>query len=307
MSFLVNEIEYEYELKVDIINGDQRVITKEILRQMSINKTIIKRDQKEFLFNDSQMPKLPNNKTSIYLLKDEVDIKPIYEGFGLILQRDFGESPIKEHARIEFSLYNHHDKISSLQELFKSSLTLNTRLYILKKSFPEIYKNIVNEFLKIFPFVKVIDILTLSEFDNSYKQSTIPILCIKEKSPNQNWVPIDQISTGMFKVLLILSDLLSLADGSIYIIDEYENSLGVNAIHFLPKLLNIIENDIQIIITSHHPHLINKIPIDNWIIFNRKGLKIEARFGLENKKLYGNSKHDQFINLLNDPFYNGID
>jgi len=110
----------------------------------------------------------------------------------------------------------------------------------------------------------------------------------------------------MFKVLLILTDLYSIPDGSIYIIDEYENSLGVNAIHFLPELLYKIENDIQIFITSHHPYLINKIPIENWIILNRKGTKIEARFGEKNKELYGKSKHDQFTNLLNDPFYNEV-
>ncbi len=39
----------------------------------------------------------------------------------------------------------------------------------------------------------------------------------------------------MQKVLLILTDVFILPEGGVYIIDEYENSLGLNAIDFLAR------------------------------------------------------------------------
>jgi len=86
--------------------------------------------------------------------------------------------------------------------------------------------------------------------------------------------------------------------------DEYENSLGINAINFFPSFLADIETDKQFIITSHHPYIINKIPVENWFIFHRKGSEIKIRYGRENVERFGRSKQQRFIQLINDPFYN---
>ncbi len=107
----------------------------------------------------------------------------------------------------------------------------------------------------------------------------------------------------MQKVLLILTDIYTLPNGSIYLIDEYENSLGVSAIDFFPSFLTDLERDIQFIITSHHPYLINNIPVQNWLVFHRDGSQVQVRYGEENIKAYGESKQTRFLKLLNDPFY----
>ena len=41
-------------------------------------------------------------------------------------------------------------------------------------------------------------------------------------------------------------------EGCVYLIDEYENSLGVNAINFFPSVLFEAASKSQFIITSHH-------------------------------------------------------
>jgi len=94
-----------------------------------------------------------------------------------------------------------------------------------------------------------------------------PVFCIKEKSINK-WVECNQLSSGMQKVLLILTDT------------------------FL------------FIITSHHPYIINKIPVENWFIFHRQGSEVSIRYGDWPKERFGKSKQQAFIQLINDPFYN---
>jgi ABC-type multidrug transport system ATPase subunit len=129
-----------------------------------------------------------------------------------------------------------------------------------------------------------------------------PVFAVKEKNI-ENWIPIDKLSSGMKKVLLILLDAFIAPPESIYLIDEYENSLGINPINFFPTFLDELEKDIQFVITSHHPYIINNLPVDNWYIFHRKGNNITIRFGEENIKRLSKSKQQRFIQLINDPFY----
>jgi predicted ATPase len=107
----------------------------------------------------------------------------------------------------------------------------------------------------------------------------------------------------MQKVLLIITDVVTLPGGAIYLIDEYENSLGINAINFLPSFLDEQRGDNQVVVTSHHPYLINAIPIDNWYVFNRIGTNVRIKRGTELAEKYGRSKQTLFNQLLNDPFY----
>ena len=97
-----------------------------------------------------------------------------------------------------------------------------------------------------------------------------------------------------------------MAKGSVYLIDEYENSLGVNAVNFLPGFLSEFGEDAQFLITSHHPYLINSTPMTNWSVFQRSGSKVKVQAGEELMVKYGPSKQDAFIQLINDPDYSGL-
>jgi len=134
----------------------------------------------------------------------------------------------------------------------------------------------------------------------------MPIFYVKE-SGVKNHIYLPNLSSGMLKVLLIVTDILTLPDDAIYIIDEYENSLGENAIDFLPALLLEQQGNKQFLITSHHPYLINKIPVSNWYVLCRTGAKVEIKYGKELEKRYGRSSQKSFIQLINDPFFNNLD
>jgi predicted ATPase len=131
-----------------------------------------------------------------------------------------------------------------------------------------------------------------------------PMVCIREKGVS-DWIPYSEMSSGMQKVLLILTDLETLPEGTVYLLDEYENSLGVNAINFLPDYLAQVDTTFQMFITSHHPYLINRVDPRHWYVFSRNGPTVQIREGTENARLYGASSQDAFMQLINDPFYSG--
>src|SRR6266513_5031058 len=117
----------------------------------------------------------------------------------------------------------------------------------------------------------------------------VPVFTIRETKVAAP-IPYQQISSGMQKVLLIVTDIVMLPPGSVYLIDEYENSLGINAINFLPSFLVEQGGANQFVITSHHPYLINAIPIKDWFVFNRVGSHITIKPGTELAAKYGRSK-----------------
>lgn len=84
-------------------------------------------------------------------------------------------------------------------------------------------------------------------------------------------------------------------------IDEYENTLGVNAIDFLPSFLAECGGARQFIITTHHPLLINAIPVTDRFIIHRTGPNIRVTHGDEVESRYGRLKQQRFIQPTNDP------
>lgn len=84
---------------------------------------------------------------------------------------------------------------------------------------------------------------------------------------------------------------------SLVLIDEFENGLGVNCIDILCELMLSERNDLQLIITSHHPKIINAIDKEKWKIIERDGSVIRNRISQELG--IGNSQYDAYFNLIN--------
>ena len=260
-----------------------------------------------FYFKGSPIPKLSQNHSAIQLLKEEETIKPIFEGFGRIAKRYFSGDDLKKQARDEII----DTKTKELLDKAKNKKTLlfrfaiGNKLNLLQEYYPENFKRVCDAFKNVFPFVESCAITTkdrTAETLNVMADLKIKIFAVKEKG-GKEWISYDQLSSGMQKVILFLADIETLPAGSIYLIDEYENSLGVNAIDFLPDYIATVNYDIQFFITSHHPYIINNFEPKDWFIFHRKGKKVSIKYGAENAKKFSKSKQEAFTQLLNDPFY----
>ena len=269
-------------------------------------KPIVERTLESFKFLGNDLPKLSQEKTSVFLLEQEEVINPLHEGFGTIMRRHFSLSALENvstYQGVPGGLLTNKKKDLTLKDIYLSNFHLNVVLFLLRQYHIDVFNKISKTFQQIFPFIEQTNILEMSEIHNNIGvPGNVPVFCIKEKGVDK-WIELSQLSSGMQKVLLILADVSLIPEGGIYLIDEYENSLGINAIDFFPSLLNESEKENQFIVTSHHPYLINNIPVKDWFVFHRKGSEVTIKFGDELVERFGKSKQEAFIKLINDPFY----
>lgn len=298
--------EYRWILESKRLGPKLSIIANEKLWRKDKNdhdKIIVDRTETSFEFFGNQTPKLRKDSPSISLLREEDAIKPIYNGFQKIIRRDFSADALGQSTGYESTAFELIDGIEKIEQLFGMQLGVNSILLVLSKKFPTVYEAICENYKEVFSFIHGTKMMELKDIDPHFQGSgRWPVFAIKEKDVNK-WLPITECSSGMKKVLLLIVDTYTMPEGGVYLIDEYENSLGINAINFLPDFLSTHERDLQFIMTSHHPYIINNMPVENWLIFHRKGGKVKIRYGKDNVEKFSRSKQQRFVQLLNDPFY----
>ncbi len=283
------------------------VVEDQLSRQQDDSvEPIVERDEETFSFQGNRLPKLTPSEVSITLLREEDAIRPIHRGFASIQRRRFFHDALLKVSiaqPLPSTLIEAIENQKDLEKLFRAGLGLSANLFLLKEFFPLTYKQVVEQYRSIFPFVQETRIRELSQVKpNIATTANVPLFQIRERG-SQTWIALTELSSGMQKVLLILTDLVILPESGVYIIDEYENSLGINAINFFPEFLLDLEKEVQFFITSHHPYIINEIPPSHWYVFHREGMQVLIRHGQELAERFDRSKHEAFIQLINDPFF----
>ena len=272
--------EYEYLWEYD---GDKNQIQREILMRKRIGsqekfENLINRTSDIFSFCGDKLPRLQSDRLGITLLKEEEKIGPLYETFSKVQIRRFHDEGLRDALRLQDvskALSNLSKSKDDILALWKQEPALSAKMFLLKEKFPERYRLAVATFEQVFPSIK--ECRMEIDINSSGK---VPVFLIKEEKINSR-IPVHQLSSGMQKVLLIIADIITLPKGSIYIIDEYENSLGINAIDFLPEFLVAHGMDTQFLVTTHHPYLINSMPMRTWRVFHRNGSRVSIRDGAE--------------------------
>ena len=302
LSFSHDAKKYIYSLRV----VGTRVETEKLVRMDINNPTyLIEANEDGVKFMGQQMPSLTRDRAFVGTLQEDSQIAPVFEAFSSIYRRLFDHDAL-ESAR---ALSNIPTK---LKERFSNegylpveayNLPLATRLFLLHQFKREVYEKITDAFSEVFPDVISFQIRQLKKSEVPVNADGIfPMAYVSEKNVSGQ-IALTELSSGMLKVMLIITDVLSAPKGTVYLIDEYENSLGVNAIGFLPDLLVERAGTIQTIVTTHHPFLINVMPIEDWHILHRTGSKVKVTKGIDRKETYMASTQEAFVQLINDPAY----
>lgn len=259
-------------------------------------KNIIQRDHQEIKFHDLTLPKLSPFQSAVAILSEEEDIAPVQESFDTIIYSDQSISVNTVHF-IKYAPLTKKYSSLSLDDLQESNLPTQIKLALAYNHFPEVFNQIKDHFIEIFIQVEDIKLEPDQDEDEDLPKviAEYPFVNIKEKGVN-TWINQHQISSGMMRTLMHISELYLSAEGTVILIDEFENSLGVNCIDILTEL--ILQNrKLQFIITSHHPYIINNIGMEHWKIITRKGGVVTAR---DAKDLnLGKSRHQAFMQLIN--------
>ncbi|MEH2312120.1 MAG: AAA family ATPase [Nostoc sp.] len=278
---------------------------------LSVNgKIIIERNNNEIIFNGNKLPKLSPSESVVKILSEEEDIAPIKDGFNKIIYSDESKGQnsvfLDVADMMNYSLIKNKSsakKYSSLKEIQESNLSTQTKLALVSNYHPETFQEIKQQFINIFDQIEDIK-MEPNEHEGLPKIiADYPYINIKEKGVN-NWIIQRRISSGMLKTLMHISELYLSAEGTVILLDEFENSLGVNCIDILSDLL-FDNRKLQFIITSHHPYIINKIGMEHWKIVTRRGDVVTAKDAKDYN--LGKSRHQAFMQLINlDAYKEGI-
>ena len=104
----------------------------------------------------------------------------------------------------------------------------------------------------------------------------------------------------MYNALMHLCELYLCAENSLILIDELENSLGINCLS--PISDEIVDNrkNTQFIITSHHPTIINNIEYNSWKVVTRNAKIVSvSNYDIDTSE----SAHDPYLQLINSIHY----
>lgn len=260
----------------------------------SNNQVLIQRNQGEIKFRNSQMPKLSSHQSMIYILKEETLIKEAFDAINKIQYRDHTRNSLRL-INSKQSLHLLKNKCQTLESIVNSDEDIRTKLYLTYENEPNIFKKIRSRFIDIFQQIEDIKIepMEIDELPKRLTENTA-VISIKEKSVPK-WIREDRMSSGMLRTIIHVSDIFLSNEGSVILIDEFENSLGINCIDILTDDLIHENKTLQFIATSHHPYIINNIPYEYWKIVTRQGGHI--RICNASDYHLGKSKQDAFIQL----------
>ncbi|MEK8017359.1 MAG: AAA family ATPase [Candidatus Parabeggiatoa sp.] len=306
MSFEHANHEYEWALKSALPkqnfskNPNQSSIVYEKIVMKHDNQTvmIVDRSDNSFLFNGKAMPKLKKTESAITLLSEEPSIAPIADAFKKML---FSDTLQRKSLN---ALVNPEDLIvdetrTSFEQFKENSVQQPT--VIKAYQFQALYKNEFNsvkqDIIDIFPSIEDIKV-TVTKKAEGYDF----YFNIKEKTSHE-WISQLDMSSGLFRTLVLMTEISLAPRESVIIIDEFENSLGINC---MPDLTDFVMSKaplMQFILTSHHPYIISKMPTKTWKIIRRQGGQVSVINATDIPQLQKASRLNKFIQLAHLPEY----
>lgn len=306
------------------IPGDGLKFTREYLSLSG--KTIIHRENGTLLLNDRPVPQLRGSESVLSLLAEEKDVTRArhaflniafvpgnalpYEGYAM---RTEGQ---RESLKMRCAELSNQRSRGSIDERFvtgfvaalldagKDSAALHA--FFVREVFPERFAKIKEYYCEI--FTSIVDMTV--DFANVLREGSSRLqiqFAIKERGYDR-WIMQPQISSGMLRTLLHLLAIDASLPGSVLVVDEFENSLGKNCLPHITDSVQEHLGEVQFILTSHHPYVINQIPIKYWQLVHRRGSTVTLISARDIPALMEKSYHDAFDRLLNvDEFLQGIE
>jgi predicted ATPase len=251
-----------------------------------------------------EAPALKTSESVISLFREDERVKPLFLAFQRFLySRATTKSLRQMFDPRRFEREKSH--CSSLEDLRADiRLPMVMKAWIMQEKFPNDFARMVREYCEIFPSVKNVrvarqeDLLTEAERqDATFAAFQFVDLAIQEEGVLR-MVTFGSMSSGMRRTLMHLLELSLAPSGSVVLVDEYENSLGVNCLPSLTEHLLRRSHELQFILTSHHPYVIENIDRKYWKVVTRRAGDVVVREASSFIELNTSSKQSAFIQLL---------
>lgn len=228
---------------------------------------------------DQSFAKLSNELKKFYNIETDMEVNGVYAREPFYDLKKKVNNILKQKNKTQF------DDPQDLH-IF-SHLPTVVKLYIIKYYYQDLYIKFFDYVKELFMEIEDIDVKEIPSMD---------VFMVTIKVYGKELYQHD-ISNGMLKTIYYFVELVTMPENSIVLIDEFENGLGVNCIDILAEMMLTERNDLQFIITSHHPKIINQISKENWKIIDRDISTVKNYDS--NEYGIGNSQHDSYFNLIN--------
>jgi predicted ATPase len=290
----------------DILDEEERppkcALTVE--RLLRNGEVVLERDSTGIFLDGRSMPKLSQHESAIHILREEDSLRAAHKSFKRIVHSDHVRQ--SGFMMIQPSHINRWVRqYDTPEKLRDAELETFLKLAVAYQVAPDLFAEICERFRSVFPQVEEIRLTQVEnpdELPHWFRDALM--LQIRERAVGP-WILQQEMSSGMYRTILQIAELFLSRDGTVVLIDEFENSLGVNCIDVLTEDLVGAQRSLQFILTSHHPYIINNIGIEHWKIVTREGGSVSTHDASEFD--IGASRHDAFLQLINTPaFLQGV-
>lgn len=299
MGILINNNKYEWFYEITKTSEDELIFKEESKYEFSFEKLICNNNiifernkEKISVIGYDKVPQPKKDESLISQYSEDENLVLLVSGIHKLYSVEIevavrGGIISESFNRLKSKVTDTFNRDKQVEFKIFSHLPVAIKLYIAKKYYPELYIKIFEAVKELFIEVEDIDV----EEDNVRELYLVSIQVYGKKLLQRD------ISNGMLKTIYYIVELFTMSEDSLVLIDEFENGLGVNCIDVLSELMLSERNDLQFIITSHHPKIINAIDKDKWRIIDRDNCIVRNSGSLEYG--IGNSQHDAYFNLIN--------
>jgi len=308
IGFVHEEQKYEWTLKSALRKADGLLhllknnhsmhtqVSYEKIFNATTQEIIAERTNDYFLFKKEKVNSSLNKHESIVtLFSDDETMTTIRQAFQSVIFSEHNAFQLHFSSPVNFNTI-------TLKE-FEETLTqmpLLVKAFLLQKFHQHDFAQIKQYLISIFPSIEDLKVEIIENCEQNYQL----LFQFKEKETDY-WIPQHRMSAGMFRTLTHLIEIALVPAGSVIVIDEFENSLGINCMPDLVAFILSRAPHLQFIITSHHPYVINNIPWQTWKLVKRHQNRVnvnEAKNLLEFRD--EESFHEKFIQLIKEQCQN---
>jgi len=300
---------YDWTLKTAVRDRSQNDLLRllnesdstptQIVYEKIVNTTtqelIAERSQKFFYFKQEKInPNLNQHESVLTLFSEDDTISRLKQAFQRVIfsERENPQTRFSSAADLNAITFEDFNKTST-------QVPLLVKAFFLQKFRQPDFTELKHYLHSLFPSIGDLKV-ELTQDNHEHYQLWFQF---KERDI-EHWIPQARMSSGMFRTLTHLIEMSIAPPGSVIIIDEFENSLGINC---MPDLVTFILSraaDLQFVITSHHPYVINNIPWQTWKLVKRHKNRVTVTEANKIPEFQDEeSFFDKFIQLMNHPDY----
>lgn len=299
MGISIDNSEYEWFYEIRKMSEDDLIIKEDSKYEFSFEKlvcngeTIFERQGDEVsVIGYDKVPQPKKDESLILQYSEDKNFELLISGIRKLYSVEIelavrGGIRSESFSRLKSKVSDTFKKEENVEFRSFSHLPVAVKLYIAKKYYYDLYVKIFEAVKELFIEIEDIDVE-----EDSLREMYLVTIQVYGKRLLQH-----DISNGMLKTIYYIVELFTMSENSLVLIDEFENGLGVNCIDLLSELMLSERSDLQFIITSHHPKIINAVDKAKWRIIDRDNCIVTNSGSLEYG--IGNSQHEAYFNLIN--------